>query len=64
MNDLYFTAKNKKGLQGRKPSRQVYIFAMKSIKKGKIPHFGNKKTIIPIFFVSILWFLYGAKEGT
>ena len=63
MNDLYFTAKNKKGLQGWKPSLQAYIFAMNSIKRAKHPHFCNKKAIIPIFFVSILWFLYGADEG-
>lgn len=36
VNDLYFTAKNKKGLQGRKPSQQAYIFAIKSIKKAPI----------------------------
>ena len=36
---------------------------MKSIKKGKIPYLGNKKTIIPIFSVSILWFLYGRSDG-
>ena len=43
MNDLYFTAKNQKDLQGRKTSRQAYIFAVNSMKKGKIPHLGNKK---------------------
>ena len=31
--------KNKKGLQGRKLSQQACIFAIKSIKKGKIPSF-------------------------
>ena len=29
----------------------------------KHPYFSNKKAIIPIFFVSILWFLYGAGDG-
>ena len=28
----------------------------------KHPYFGNKKAIIPIFFVSILWFLYGGQR--
>ena len=32
------------------------------MKKGKTPLFCNKKAIIPIFFVSILWFLYGGKR--
>ena len=32
------------------------------MKKGKSPLFCNKKAIIPIFFVSILWFLYGGKR--
>ena len=35
MNDLYFTAKSKKGSQGRKLSEQAYIFDKKSIKMGK-----------------------------
>ena len=47
---------------GRKQSRQ----ALNSYEIGKNmpenPHFGNKKAIIPIFFVSILWFLYGGKR--
>ena len=51
-------------MQGQKIFWQAYIFAIKSIKRAKQPHFGNKKAIIPIFFVSILWFLYGADEGT
>ena len=59
MNDLLFAVKNKKGLQGVNNSRQAYIFAKKSIKKAKYLYFGNKKAIIPIFFVSILWFLFG-----
>ena len=61
MNDLYFWAKTKKGLQEWKLYLQAYIFAKKSMKKGKTPLFCNKKTIIPIFFVSILWFLYGGR---
>ena len=32
------------------------------MKKGKTPLFCNKKAIIPIFFVSILWFLFGGKR--
>ena len=28
----------------------------------KHPYFSNKKAIIPIFFVSILWFLYGRND--
>ena len=28
----------------------------------KYPRFDNKKAIIPIFFVSILWFLYGGQR--
>ena len=28
MNDLYLLGKNKKGLQGRKASKQAYIFAI------------------------------------
>ena len=63
MNDLYFFIISKKGLQGRKPSRQASIFAIKPMKKGKIPHLGNKKAIIPIFFVSILWFLMVRRKG-
>ena len=31
VSDLYFTAKNKKGLQGRKLSLQAYIICYKSI---------------------------------
>lgn len=34
------------------------------MKKAKHPYFCNKKAIIPIFFVSILWFLYDAGEWT
>ena len=56
-------AKNKKGLQGRKPYRQALIFGAKPIKKANFPYWGNKETIIPIFFVSILWFLYGGSGG-
>ena len=37
MNDLYFAAKIQKDLQGRKTSRQAYIFAVNSMKKGKNP---------------------------
>ena len=37
LNDLYFTAKNKKGLQGRKLSRQAYFYALKPTKKGQNP---------------------------
>ena len=43
MNDLYFTTKNKKGLQGINNSRQAYIFAIKPIKKSKIPLFWQQK---------------------
>ena len=50
-----------KGLQGRKPSKKAYIFNKEQLKK---TYWGNRKTIIPIFFVSILWFLYGADGGT
>ena len=32
------------------------------MKKGKTPLFCNKKAIIPIFFVSILWILYRGKR--
>ena len=49
MNDLYFTAKNKKCLRGRKPSRQASIFGVSPIKRAKYPYFGNKKAITPIF---------------
>ena len=63
VNDLYFTVLNIKDLQGRKLSRQVYILLKIYEKMAKYPHFGNKKAIIPIFFVSILWFLYGRSDG-
>jgi len=44
VNDLYFTAKNKKGLQGRKLSRQAYFYALKPPKKGQTtPIFAIKK---------------------
>ena len=32
------------------------------MKKANYPYFSNKKAIIPIFFVSILWFLYGGQR--
>ena len=59
MNDLYFTAKNKKACKDENYPGKPIFFAKKPIKKGNLPHFDNKKAIIPIFFVSILWFLYG-----
>ena len=63
MNDLYFKGKNKKGSQGRNyPSKPILCY--KTYKKGQKPLFGNKKAIILIFFVSILWFLYGRDDRT
>ena len=59
MNDLYFTGKNKKARKDENSPSKPLFFAKKPIKRSKSPHFGNKKAIIPIFFVSILWFLYG-----
>ena len=62
VNDLCFTVKNKKGLQGRKPSRQTFIFAIKSIKKGKMPPIFAIRNHNTDIFVSILWFLYGGQR--
>ena len=36
------------------------LFSKKSMKGAKYPYWSNKKAIILIIFVSILWFLYGA----
>ena len=62
MNDLYFTVKNKKGLQGQKLSLLSSIFAVKPMKKGKTPLFWQYKTHNTDIFVSILWFLYGGER--
>ena len=49
-------------MQGWKLSRQACFFLKNLWKGAKHPYWSNKKTIIPIFFVSILWFLYGPSD--
>ena len=64
MNDLFFKAKSKKACKDENyPSKPIFVLYI-LLKRVKYPYFSNKKTIIPIFFVSILWFLYGAGDGT
>ena len=44
MNDLFFMAKNKKSLQGRKPSPQASIFGVKPMGRSNHHYFCNKKS--------------------
>ena len=61
MNNLYFTAKNKKACKDENHPYKPTFF---SIKRANYSYFSNKKAIIPIFSVSILWFLYGGVRAT
>ena len=58
MNNFYCTAKKACKVE----TIQASLFAIKPIKRAKCSYFGNKKAIIEIFFVYILWFLYGAGD--
>lgn len=61
---IWFLAdKKKKGLQGQNYPHKPCFISKYTQKRAKYPYSGNKKAIISISFVSILWFLYGADEG-
>ena len=58
MNDLYFRLKIKKACENENHPYKPAFLLKNQWKRAKYPYLGNKKAKIPIFFVSILWFLY------